>query len=108
VHSLQSGYLERLAIPLPPIAEQRRTIDLLSRAENIVRMRKEAEAKAKEIIPALFLDMFKDPGTNPSGERLADSTDHNGRRRPQQFVRLGDVVAKLEGGKNLQAGANGE
>ncbi len=52
-------------IPVPPVEEQRRIVDLLSRAENIVRMRREAEAKAKEIIPALFLDMFGDPGTNP-------------------------------------------
>jgi type I restriction enzyme S subunit len=28
-------------------------------------MRREAEQKAKEIIPALFLDMFGDPATNP-------------------------------------------
>ena len=65
VHSLQSGYLEGLDIPLVPLPEQRRIVDLLSRAENIVRMRREAEQKAKEIIPALFLDMFGDPGTNP-------------------------------------------
>ena len=39
-------------------------VDLLSRAENIVRMRREAEQKAKEIIPALFLDMFGDPVRN--------------------------------------------
>jgi type I restriction enzyme S subunit len=30
-------------------------------------MRREAEQKAKEIIPALFLDMFGDPATNPKG-----------------------------------------
>ena len=58
-------FLSESLIPLPPVAEQRRLIDFLSRAENIVRMRREAEQKAKEIIPALFLDMFGDPGTNP-------------------------------------------
>jgi type I restriction enzyme, S subunit len=75
VHSLHSGYLERLAIPLLPIPEQRRIVDLLSRAENIVRMRKEAEAKAKEIIPALFLDMFGDPGSNPKGWEVLSLLD---------------------------------
>ena len=30
-------------------------------------MRREAETKAKEIVPALFLDMFGDPATNPKG-----------------------------------------
>jgi len=56
-----------IRMPLPPELTQRRIVDLLSRAESIVRMRREAEQKAKEIIPALFLDMFGDPATNPKG-----------------------------------------
>jgi len=51
------------------IAEQRRIADILSRAEGIVRLRREAEKKAAELIPALFLDMFGDPATNPKGWR---------------------------------------
>jgi type I restriction enzyme S subunit len=57
----------REAVPVPPIEEQRRIVDLLSRAEGIVRLRREAQKKAAEIIPALFLDMFGDPATNPKG-----------------------------------------
>ena len=34
-------------------------------------MRREAEAKAKEIVPALFLDMFGDPAINPKGWEVA-------------------------------------
>ena len=67
VHSLQSGFLEALAIPILPRTEQQRIVDLLSRTENIVSMRREAEQKVREIIPALFLDMFGDPTTNPKG-----------------------------------------
>ena len=48
------NFVMTLPIPLPPQDEQRRIVDLLSRAENIVRMLREAQAKAKEIIPALF------------------------------------------------------
>ncbi len=65
-YSRHFKHLKNLQIPVPDATTQRRMVDLLSRAENIVRMRREAEAKAKEIIPALFLDMFGDPGTNPS------------------------------------------
>ena len=54
-------------LPLPPLPEQRRIVDLLSRAEGIVRLRREAEKKAAELIPALFIDMFGDPATNPQG-----------------------------------------
>lgn len=57
----------REAIPVPPLAEQRRIVDLLSRAEGIVHLRREAEKKAAELIPALFLEMFGDPATNPKG-----------------------------------------
>jgi type I restriction enzyme S subunit len=52
---------------LPPLPEQRRIVDLLSRAEGIVRLRREAEKKAAELIPALFLNLFGDPATNPKG-----------------------------------------
>jgi len=57
----------RELIPVPPLAEQHRIIDILSRAEGIVRLRREAQKKAAEIIPALFIDMFGDPATNPKG-----------------------------------------
>lgn len=59
--------IAELEIPVPRLTEQRRIVDLLSRAEGIVRLRREAQAKAAEIIPALFLYMFGDPATNPKG-----------------------------------------
>ena len=54
-------------IPLPPLAEQRRIVDILDRAAAIQRLRRAAEEKAREIIPSLFVDMFGDPATNPKG-----------------------------------------
>jgi len=65
--NINQGILKSLEIPIPPLSEQRRIVDLLSRAEGIVRLRREAEKKAAELIPALFLDMFGDPATNPKG-----------------------------------------
>jgi type I restriction enzyme S subunit len=56
-----------MGLPWMPLPEQCRIVDLLSRAEGIVRLRREAEKKAAELIPALFLDMFGDPATNPKG-----------------------------------------
>ena len=61
------GDFESTLINVPPLPEQRRIVDLLSRAEGIVRLRWEAEKKAAELIPALFLDMFGNPATNPKG-----------------------------------------
>jgi type I restriction enzyme S subunit len=61
------GDFESTRVTVPPIPEQRRIVDILSRAEGIARLRREAEQKAAELIPALFLDMFGDPATNPKG-----------------------------------------
>jgi type I restriction enzyme S subunit len=79
------GDFESTEIPLPPLSEQERLVDLLSRAENIVRMRREAEQKAKEIIPALFLDMFGDPARNE-------------KRWERQH--LGEIVRSIDSGKS--------
>lgn len=64
-----------LRIPLPLLHEQRRIVDLLSRAEGILRLRREAQAKAQAIIPALFLDLFGDPATNPKGWPVSPIAD---------------------------------
>lgn len=65
--AFKSSELRRLKMPLPELPEQRRIVDILSRAESIVRLRREAEKKAAELIPALFIDMFGDPATNSKG-----------------------------------------
>jgi type I restriction enzyme S subunit len=56
-----------MAIPLPPLDEQRRIVGLLDRAAEIRRRADAARSKARAIIPALFLDTFGDPATNPKG-----------------------------------------
>ena len=52
------GYidLETIRIPLPPLSEQRRIVEILQEAEEIRRLRAEAEAKTAELIPAIFND----------------------------------------------------
>lgn len=89
VHSLSSGFLETLAFPLPPLDEQRRIVRLLNRATAIRRRADTARAKARAIIPALFLDMFGDPATNP---------------KKWPTLRLGEVIERIVGGKNIEAG----
>jgi len=90
VKHLSAKQIQNINIPLPPLPEQLRLADILSRAEGIVRLRREAERKAAELIPALFIDLFGDPATNPKGWPS----------RP-----VADFVDRFEGGKNLQAGS---
>ena len=54
-------------IALPPLTEQRRIVEILDQADRIRRLRTEADVKAERILPALFIKMFGDPGTNPMG-----------------------------------------
>jgi type I restriction enzyme, S subunit len=45
-------------IPLPPLSEQQRIVEILHEAEEIRRLRAEAEAKTSELIPAMFYEHF--------------------------------------------------
>jgi type I restriction enzyme S subunit len=81
-----------LPIGLPPIDEQRRIVDLLARAEGIVRLRREAQQKAAELIPAIFVDMFGDPATNP---------------KHWPVLPLGEVLASVDYGCSTKASATG-
>jgi len=89
IKNLNKSALERYRIPLPPLDEQRRIVGLLDRAAEIRRRADAARAKARAIIPALFLDTFGDPATNPKGWPV---------------VELGDVITRITGGKNIEAG----
>ena len=65
--SLPLSLIKAASIPVPTIEKQRRIVDILFRANGIVRLRRDAEKKAAELISALFLDMFGDPAANPKG-----------------------------------------
>ncbi len=57
--------LRGFKIPVPPIKEQHRIVDLLVQADTLRRLRREANARAARILPALFQKMFGNPATNP-------------------------------------------
>jgi type I restriction enzyme, S subunit len=52
-------------IPLPPLSEQRRIVEILDQADALRKNRAEADEKASRILPALFIKMFGDPTENP-------------------------------------------
>ncbi len=55
--------VENWVIPLPPLSEQRRIVEILDQADVLRKMRAEADAKGDRILPALFIKMFGDPST---------------------------------------------
>ena len=59
------SFMQNARIPLPPLDEQRRIVAILNRAAKIERLKKQAQKRLREFIPALFTKMFGDPATNP-------------------------------------------
>lgn len=56
--------VKQVEVPLPPLAEQRRIVEILDQADSLRRLRAEADARADRILPSLFVRMFGDPATN--------------------------------------------
>lgn len=65
--SIRKTEVEDWEISIPSVDEQRRIVDILNHAASIRRLREEARAKAREIIPALFVEMFGVARANPKG-----------------------------------------
>ncbi len=65
--TLTINALTNLTIPLPPLPEQKRIVEILNLAEDLIKKQKEAIALIDKILMAKFLEMFGDPATNPKG-----------------------------------------
>lgn len=99
--------LRGFKIPVAPPKEQSRIVELLDQTDALRRLRREADAKAARILPALFLKMFGDPASNPMGWPVkplghADVCEINPRCRRGlsdetivSFVPMADVDEKL-------------
>lgn len=83
---ISKNALTTLPVPVLPLAEQERIVKLLDEADELRKLRAQADRRAAALIPALFHEMFGDPVKNgkgwpvkPFGE-LASNQD--GRRKP--------------------------
>lgn len=53
--------LEKIQIPLPPLSEQKRIVEILDQADELRKKRTQADTISEGILPALFIKMFGDP-----------------------------------------------
>jgi type I restriction enzyme, S subunit len=92
---------DSIEIPLPPLSEQQRIVEILQEAEEIRRLRAEAEAKTAEMIPAVFEGVFGDPVRNPrkwSMQPLAaliNDTPKNGLYKPAHLYGEGTPIIRI-------------
>ncbi len=63
---VKRGDFEGTLVPFPPLTEQRHIVDILKRTDSIRRLRKQAQDTARQLIPALFIEIFGDPAANPN------------------------------------------
>jgi type I restriction enzyme S subunit len=84
----------QLALPLPPLPEQKRIAAILDAADALRRKRQAADARLDALIQSVFIERFGDPRANPKGWPTA---------------RLGDVFARSPNfGTMRPAGAVGD
>ena len=57
---LPKSTLKKVRIPLPPLDEQRRIVNILNRAARIEALRRRATERLREFVPALFVKTFGD------------------------------------------------
>lgn len=89
---LDAEAFDSIEIPLPPLSEQQRIVEILQEAEAIRRLRSEAETKITDLVPAVFRGLFGELGSNASGWPI---------------VPVSHFVESFEGGKSL-TGTEGE
>ena len=65
------GNLRKFTIAVPPLSEQERIVCILDEAEELRKLRAQADRRTADLIPALFHDMFGNPTTNAKGWPVA-------------------------------------
>jgi type I restriction enzyme S subunit len=91
--ALTKQAIEDFRVPLPPLPEQQRIAEALSKADRLRRLRRTARELSDTYLQSVFLEMFGDPVSNP---------------REWEIQPLGNSVDKFEGGVNFAPVSEGE
>jgi len=63
--SLDQKIIKNFKIPLPPLPTQKKIVAILEKAEELKRLRVEADKWTGDFLQSVFLEIFGDPVTNP-------------------------------------------
>jgi type I restriction enzyme S subunit len=103
-----TDFLKKFPTPVPPLADQERIVKLLDEADELRKLRTQADHRAFALIPALFHEMFGDPIKNPKGWEICSFAEvgnldrGRSKNRPRDepslyggeypFIQTGDVA----------------
>ena len=62
--NITTNDVKAMSIPMPPLAEQSRIVNILNEADELKKLRDRADNRTTELLPALFNEMFGDPIAN--------------------------------------------
>jgi len=65
------AFMENVLVALPPLDRQRQIVDILNRTKKVEQLLVRARRRQAEFIPALFVKIFGDPASNPTGWPVA-------------------------------------
>ena len=87
---LNKSVLNKIKIPLPPLAEQQKIAAILDAADQLRQKDQQLIDHYTTLSQSLFLEMFGDPVTNPMGWERGISIDYSecivpGRNKPKSF-----------------------
>jgi len=105
---LNKSDLMRVPVPLPPLDEQERIVALLDEADDLRKLRAQADERTASLVSAFFAEVFGDPISNPKGWALRSFADigtldrGRSRHRPRDeaslyggrypFIQTGDIA----------------
>ncbi len=64
IGGIAQDFVRNVHVPLPPLAEQERLVKLLDEADELRKLRAQADRRTVALIPAIFHEMFGDPIAN--------------------------------------------
>ena len=97
-------------LPLPPLPEQDRIVEILDQADTLRQQRRQADALSQRILPALFHEMFGDPNRNerewptlPLDEAF-DDVSRKGNKIPRSEYLTAGKIPVIDQGQDAIAG----
>lgn len=102
--------IRALEIPLPPLPEQYRIVEILDQADALRQQRRQADEISRKILPALFQEMFGDPNRNERGWEVLELAEaftdvsRMGSKIPRSEYLSSGMLPVVDQGQDLVSG----